>query len=239
MIETPIQTRRALLTWQTPLGSDGSRIRRAVGELVAEGDGARFRYLIGTAPFETAIEEGFTGYPGLPLEAGATYSDALSVFLRRLPSAERSDYDDFLRTFGLSPKARWTGLSVLSYTGARLASDSFSFTETFEGFDRPFRFIFDVAGFRRREPDHSGLSVGEQVRFVAEPTNQFDPHAVQIQRCNGTQLGYVSSLQSARVAAWLREGEIDARIFRINGRPVYPRLFVLADVTPRKAVQAA
>ena len=239
MIDTPIQTRRALLTWQTPLGSDGSRIRRAVGEIVAEGKGARFRYLKGTPAFQTALDEGFAGYPGLPLDIDQASSDALAIFLRRLPSRERSDYAEFLQMFGLSPKAYWTGLSVLSYTGARLASDSFSFAETFDGFDRPFRFIFDVAGYRRREPDHEGLRVAERVNFVPEPTNGFDPNAVQIQRQSGAQLGYVSSVQSARVAAWLRDGAIAAEIFRINGRPVYPRLFVLADVIPQRAVQAA
>ncbi|MBU1286954.1 MAG: HIRAN domain-containing protein [Alphaproteobacteria bacterium] len=116
----------------------------------------------------------------------------------------------------------------------RLASDSFSFAETFDGFDGPFRFIFDVAGYRRREPDHEGLTVGERVNFVAEPTNGFDPHAVQIQRQNGAKLGYVSSLQSARVAGWLRDGAIEVEIFRIDGRPIYPRLFVLADVSPHR-----
>lgn len=31
-----------------------------------------------------------------------------------------------------------------SYTGAKLTSDSYSVADTFEGFDRPFQYIFDV-----------------------------------------------------------------------------------------------
>jgi hypothetical protein len=239
LITNPIQTQRALLTWQSPLGADGSRARHAVGELVARNGSVLFRYLTGTTGFDCALEEGFAGYPGLPLRLGGDYSDALDIFLRRLPHVGRTDYNSFLGTFGLSPDAPWTGLSLLAYTGARLASDSFSITETFEGFDRPFEFIFDVAGYRRRQENGAGLVGGETLRLVHEPTNTVDPTAVQVLRAGGELLGYISKLQSERVVGWVRAGVIQAHVFRVNGRPVYPRLFVMARIDPTAIARAA
>ncbi len=239
VISSPVQTQRALLTWQTPLGAGGGRDRYAVGELIVNADGTQFQYLKGTASFQTALDEGFLGYPGLPLDAECPHADALEIFLRRLPSSERSDYNRFLETFGLSPSAEWTGLSLLSYTGARLAGDSFGFTETFDGFDQPFRFIFDVAGFRHYRSAADDLEPGDVVRLEHEPANESDSNAVQILREDGEPLGYINRLQCERVLNWVRLGAIEARVFRFNGRPVYPRLFLIADISPRVMSRAA
>ncbi|WOR14373.1 HIRAN domain-containing protein [Hyphomonas sp. FCG-A18] len=238
MITNPIQTRRALLTWQTPLGTGGERRRHAVGELVAADDGARFRYLSDTASFSAAIADGFEGYPGIDLETGPS-DDALAILLRRLPNSDRPDYDHFLETFGLSPDTAWSGLSLLAYTGARLAGDSFSITETFDGFDRPFCYIFDVAGFRRFMTAATGLEAGDDVALVHQPDNAHDQNAVQVLREDGQCLGYINRLQSECLLGWQRSGSISAKVFRFNGRPTYPRLFLIADINPSKLAKAA
>jgi len=238
LITNPIQTQRALLTWQTPLGTGGARRRHAVGELVAVDGGARFNYLSETDSFRAARNEGFDGYPGLALD-GSDVSDALAIFLRRLPSPERPDYDQFLKTFGLSTDAGWSGLSLLAYTGARLAGDSFSITETFDGFDRPFRYIFDVAGFRRFIQNATDLQAGDSVSLVHQPENAHDTNAVQVLRESGECLGFINRLQSKRLLEWQQSGSIAASVYRFNGRPTYPRLFLLADVQPGRVAKAA
>lgn len=238
MIVDPVQTQRALLTWQSPPGGGGSRLRRAVGVLVAYGSSARFAYLHERDDFRAARQEGFEGYPGLPLGSSG-YNDALKLLRRRLPQADRSDFRNFLETFGLSPGARFNDLSPLAYTGARLASDSFSITETFDGFDRPFNFFFDVAGFRHYLANAVDVGVRDEVSLVADTENSHDRSAVRIVRENGQPLGFINRLQSERVLGWMRSDAITTSVFRLNGRPEYPRLFVFARFQPKHLADAA
>ena len=231
MITDPIQTRRAILTWQHPLEQPGSRDRFAVAELAQCEEGVAFSYL-DEARLAPALETGFGGYPGLALGDAHEAYIALDVLARRLPPRGRPDFHDFMETFGLSPQANFSDLSLLAYTGARLTSDSFGVTETFEGFDRPFRYVFDVSGYRHYRNDALDLEVDEPVVFQHDPTNEHDPHAIEATRQDGVRLGYINRLQSQTVSEWLEHGSVDARVFRLGGRSVYPRLFVMADIEP-------
>ena len=231
MITDPIQTQRALLTWQRPLRQqdDSSRRRFEVGELVKDGEGLGFSY---KEDLDPATEAGFEGYPGLPLAREHESDRATDVLKRRLPPLNRPDFNDFKEQFGLSQKAHFTVLSLLAYTGARLSSDSFGISETFDGFERPFRYVFDIAGYRHYQEGIPDLAENEPLLFRHEPTNSVDPHAVEVTRRNGARVGYINRLQTGPVVRWLTHGTIDARVFRLNGRSVYPRLFVMADVVP-------
>ena len=231
LITDPIQTQRALLTWQRPLDQSGSRDRIAVAELVQCEKGMSFSYL-SEELLGPAYKAGFNGYPGLALNTKHKPETATDVLMRRLPSRSRPDFQEFIETFGLSWEARFTGLSLLAYTGARLVGDSFGVAETFEGFDHPFRYVFDIAGYRRYRNDALDLALEEPVIFQHEPTNPIDPDAVQVVRCNDTRLGYVNRIQSQPVRRWLARGSIEAYVFRLNGRPAYPRLFVMANIKP-------
>jgi len=71
----------------------------------------------------------------------------------------------------LDPKARFCDLSLLAHTGAGKMGDSFGITETFEGFDRPFRHIFDVVGYRHDRHNVPDLSLGEMVNIRTDPDN--------------------------------------------------------------------
>ncbi len=238
MITDPIQTQRALLTWQSPFGGSGSRNRYAVGELLADGSSVRFTYLTDSDSFRAAQAEGFDGYPGLPLGA-SLHEDALQILRRRLPQTDRDDFKNFLMTFGLSPSAHFSDLSLLAYTGARLASDSFGVTETFDGFDRPFEFIFDIAGFRHHLNNIEDLKGGDPVRLVADPTNKHDSNAVCVVRDGERRLGFINRLQAERVLEWMHANAIRTEIFRLNGRPQYPRLFILVRIQPSRLAAAA
>lgn len=231
LITDPIQTRRALLTWQRPLEQPGSRDRFAVAELSQCEGGVAFSYLDeeGLAP---ALESGFCGYPGLALGDAHEAATALDVLARRLPPRNRPDFHEFMETFGLSPQADFSDLSLLAYTGARVTGDSFGVTETFEGFDRPFRYVFDVSGYRHYRDGAPDIAIDEPVIFQHDPTNEYDLHAVEATRNSGVRLGYINRLQTQTVREWLERGSVDARVFRLGGRSAYPRLFVMADIEP-------
>lgn len=240
MITHPIQTKSAQLIWQSPLGARLSRRRLPVALMRAddEGVGVSFEYLRDTTSFELAVSEGFDGYTGIPLDREDT-SDAIYTLGRRLLSPERPDYEEYLARFGLSVEHELSILSLLAYTGAKLTSDSFSVSDTFEGFDRPFEYIFDVAGRRHAMESTPSPEIGEEVIFRAEPDNAHDPHAVEIVNSNGDRFGYVNTCQAPAVSRWLTEGTINASVFRVNGRAGYPRLFVIAEINPKLARQAA
>jgi hypothetical protein len=233
MIDNPIQTNRALLTWMRPLGAGGRRDRYVIAELVQDSAGVCFTWQ--TKDLEAARQTGFDGYPGITLNLGTRNYEAIKVLLRRLPPRGRSDFPDFLRAFGMAPEARWSDLSLLAYTGARVVSDSdgFGVAETFDGFDRAFRYVFDVSSFRKYRDGSPDLHEGDQIRFQCEDTNAFDPQAVQVLDFRNNCLGYINRTQTERMRSWLADGQVDAHVFRINGRSSYPRLFVEADIVPR------
>jgi len=234
MIQNPIQTTRALLTWQRPLDAGEPRDRHVVGELRDSGDGIQFQYLSDDALAE-AFELGFEGYPGLPIgtyQSEPRADNVEAILMRRLPPIGRADFQRFKETFGLSVNAELTSLSLLAYTGARLTSDSFGVAETFDGFDGPFDYIFDVAGYRRYQQNSAGMVAGDTVRLVHERDNPHDENAVQVLNGNGDCLGYINRAQSAIIADRLLSCEISAHVFRFNGRQDYPKLFVYSSITP-------
>jgi HIRAN domain len=201
-----------------------------VAELVQHEDGVSMRYL-NDGVLAEAMEAGFVGYPGLPI--GSTDLDglAMEVLMRRLPPQDRADFGQMLERFGLPSGREYPDLTLLAYTGARMTSDSFGVTETFDGFERPFTYIFDVAGYRHNLPDDVALASGEALTFECEPNNEFDPNAIRIARRDGTTVGYVNRLQADIVSQWIDRDRIQASVFRINGRVQYPRLFVRAEVS--------
>ena len=232
MITDPIQTQRALLAWQAPLSQHGPRRRFAVAELVEREDHVVFSYRRGSQDIEDARDEGFDSYPGLPVRDYSGDATAFRLLRRRLPPATREDFREFLEGLGLSPKAHLTDLSLLAYTGARLTGDGFGIVETFDGFDRPFQYVFDIAGFRQYRAQVPDLTEGEPVTFRSDSENQYGAGAVEVVCRDGVRLGFINRLQMEPVRAWLRGGAVEARVFRDNGRAAYPRLFVLAQVNP-------
>lgn len=231
MIHDPIHTTAAHLIWQRPDGA-GSRDRLPVAIMRQCGEEVSFDYLHGTPEFERARREGFDGYIGIPLGRGDT-SDAITILGRRLLSKDRSDYAEYLSRFGISPDHNLPVLSLLCYTGARMTSDSFTVSDTFEGFDRPFEYIFDVAGRRHYIETTPNAMVDDVVRFECDDQNQFDDKAVLLRDMEGATIGYINRCQAPKVREWLTRGAIEAHVFRTNGTPTQPRLFVKAHITPK------
>ena len=162
---------------ELPLGSSARRDRHAVAELVQLEDHMEFRYL-DDAQLEEARLAGFTIYPGLPINSTELDRIAEEVLIRRLPPRDREDFDQLLGRFGLPPNERYPALTLLAYTGARLTGDSFSICETFDGFEPPFSYIFDLVTTRSLQ---------------------------SAARADGTCVGYVNRLQTGAVDTATRE----------------------------------
>lgn len=238
MIENVIQTQRALLVWQSPLDQRGRRDRIPVAEIVDRDGVVSFRYFEEDR-LHVAKGQGFKGYPGLPFGTENGDSTSMDVLIRRLPPKQRDDFGEILERFGLPADGAYSDLSLLAYTGARLTSDSFSVCETFDGFEPPFTYLFDVAGYRHNRRDSGEVENGDPVLFAREPRNRWDEDAVRINRADGSKVGYVNRLQAEKVGEWLDEGPINATVLRINGRIQYPRMFVLAEISGARESEKA
>lgn len=243
VISNPIATQRAHLVWRPwrELAADGgSRDRFAVAELkqLRDGDGVSFRYLDDDA-LEAPRSLGFRGYAGLPIDAkkGDNDRNAAALLRLRLPPRRRGDFGEMLERFGLPADWDHTDLSLLAYTGARQMHDEFSVCETFDGFDAPFDYVFDLAGVRQCRRACERLSFGDALEFVRDLTIDLD--AVRVVRPGAPEgeatVGYVNCIQAKTVCQWLDDGMIRSRALRFNARPDCPRLFVHAEVFPSRA----
>ena len=237
LISNPLQTQVANLVWQSPKEhTQGTGRRYCVGRLRADpdSDDVIFSYLAKSEDFRQAKKNGFDGYTGIPLWHKGRDTSAFSLLQRRVPPPNRPDYKDYLARFGLNIADELPPLSVLAYTGARQIGNPFSIAETFEGFDTPFQYIFDLAGRRHYAPETPNAEQGDEVFFDAETDNQHDPLAVCLKDANGQRLGYINRCQVKKVQPWARANKItNARIHRVNGRRDYPRLFVMCDINPQ------
>ena len=238
---SPVATQRAYLVWQNLWCPEcdfrNQRIENhAVAEFRQNGDSVEFRYLEDRLP--AAIEQGFYGYPGLAMDSDRHRHTAIKSMRRRVPPRSRGDFDEMLERLGLPKDWDFTTLSLVAYTGARRISDYFWICETFDGFDEPFTYVFELADTKLDgHPELCAeLLPGEPMRFEREAENADDPGAIRVVRASdGKPAGYIQSLQEKIVGRWLDEGEIEASMFRFNGVLDHPRLYVRADVVPSTA----
>jgi hypothetical protein len=150
--------------------------------------------------------------------------------MRRLPSRRRADFPMYLEQHGLSAAAQFSDFVLLGYTGARLPSDGFSIVPQFPlGLER-CDYVAEVAGLRHVfRGDVSSIRVGSAVTFVPEPENKFDPDAVAI-HLGPVKLGYVNRALRQSFNEWLRLRTVRGTIWRINGQPEHPLIFVRVEV---------
>lgn len=239
MLTDPVPTRRANLVWQRDAGSAGGRDRFAVGELVQLEDRVSFRYFDDDA-LAVPREQGFEGFTCMPPGDDDNERLAMKLFRRRLPPSNRDDFGEFLARFGLPADWNYTDLSLLAYTGARRPGCGFSFCETFDGFEDPFSYMFDLTDVVNSLDVCSQLLPGEAVEFVCEAGDENRPSEVRVARASdGATVGYVNRVQAGVVSQWLSDGQIKAKVFKFNTFPVEPWVLVRADVTPVAAADSA
>lgn len=235
LIQRIIEPDRVLVIWQAPdrVFRQHTGTRYVVGEIVRSAHGATLRYF-DNADVRAALAAGFTGFTAYPYQPHKEFNGTLlDVLGKRLPPSDRTDYTDYLRSHLLSPAcANASPLTLLAYTGGRLAGDGFSFAHTFEGAKAPFEFTFEIAGFR-----HSGLKafpeftklLGHTVEVTNEYDNSYDPEAVAV-RYQATLLGHVPKGTNGMLRRIALDYTLAASIEKINGTMERPNVTVYVAV---------
>jgi len=247
-IENPPDPRELILAWQPP-STVPARMRWAVGKLRTDQGAFVFDYLdeAGFKDLNLGHElaeleaTGFSGYPAFDLRKrppGGYRENALQAFLRRLPPATRTDFGDYLAYFRIPRSTLMSPLALLAATEARLPSDGFSLVDPLDPTADRVELVFEIAGYRHREPVVSDLAVGETLRLEPDPANLHDPRAVQVKR-GDEHVGFVNRLQAPTVNMWLATRSLECWVARLNGRAGAPRAFGFLKVRPGREARAA
>lgn len=204
---------RLYLVWHHS-GADSPRHRRTVGELVKQGDTVAFKYLKKGKDFQLAREEGFLGFPAFALTSTEkVHTDALDAFLTRLPPRRRADFKKYLDQYGLPADFDGSDMSLLGYTGARLASDSFELCPDYSDVEVPADLIIELSGARHHVQPGAEPQVGDSVDFFPEPENPYDTEAVAA-ICQGNKAGYVNKSMSKGFRKALESMSIKGEILK-------------------------
>lgn len=228
-----LEPSRLLLVWQRPLIDSGRRSRRVIGEIVRNGEGETvFRYMSQSDDFRLAAGEGFQGYPAFRLARAQHDENVLEAFTCRLPSRKRGDFTDYLAAHGLPSDFSGSDFSLLAHTGAKLPGDGFEIIPDLAGIAGHFDLIVEAAGTRHQEGvDLGAVSVGDSVSLLPEPTNEFDPAAIEIVHSAGGRIGYVPKPYCEMLRPWLDDGRLSASIQKLNGRPDRRLVYLRIGVT--------
>ncbi|AXY41790.1 MULTISPECIES: HIRAN domain-containing protein [Halomonas] len=227
-IEHLVEPQRLLLFWQARESKKRSRYR--VGQLVMKGGQVVLQYDHGPEMTE-AKQMGFEGYPAFPLKQVEHSHQVMEAFKRRLPPRSRGDFSRYLELRAIPADAEISDFALLGYSGAKLPNDGFELVHPFDDPPEAFEVLVEVAGFRHEaELDASDLSKGEPVQFVPEPENQVDAHAIRMESA-GRKLGYVPRGHLDMLHRMLDRGAaLDGEVFRINGSPERPLVYVLTRI---------
>lgn len=203
-----------------------------MGEIVLESGEPIFHYLNQDDDYHKARAEGFQGYPAFNRSEDEHRIGVLEAFMRRLPSRKRRDFAEYLEKYRLPADFKGSDLALLGYTGAKLPGDGFELCADLSGVKLPLETVMEVAGFWRLGIHQGELSVGDEVTFRPEPSNEADPNAVAILHF-GRRIGYVPSPLLPAVHEWLADGRIEAYVDRLNGKPDRPLVYLFVAVSPK------
>jgi hypothetical protein len=228
-IEHIIRPERLLLSW---LPSSGHRMNRIVAELVRTENNAVMRYFWGEKDFELAVNEGFGGYPYLPVE-NESYENILDVFTKRLPPRSRGDFSKYMESIRLRPDTKIDDFTLLGYSGAKLPDDDFSLIHPMDKAVIPFEFLMDVSGTRYNEVEnlYERITIGDMVKFIPEPENEWDSEAIAVYY-HDMRIGYVCRGILREFNGWLSgKLNISGIIEKKNGTSEKPRVHLFIKIS--------
>ena len=220
---------RLCLAW-----GERGRKRYPVGELTCgEGDTVTLRYFPDTPEFDEAKERGFLPIPAFRDENRDHSVNVMDYFMSRITSRERGDFDLYLETLGIDPsdKGGISDFALLGYGEGRLPGDGYHVINPYDEATPPLEFVTEVADLAHGEFSDERISVGEKVDLLPEPENEADENAVRME-IDGRKIGYVNRIQAPAVRRWMDQGcALSGSVFRTNGLPSGPRVFVFLEVS--------
>ena len=237
-----VRARELLVLWQHPMTH---RIL-PVGRLAHDGVTYSFDYTVAAGEIDD-----FRELPGLGRLGHHFESDVLPAVMRqRVMEADRPDFAEYAANLGLDP-ATATPWEQIVESGGDRAGDTLQFMELPQVIDGNALARFLANGVRHI-PDRArsvggrlvrvslveleralgALDVGTEVEILAEQGNEVDENAALVTR-SGIPLGWVPRFLAPSVRQLLADGNVFARVVRVNGpsAPSHLRL-VLALDTP-------
>jgi hypothetical protein len=215
---------RLVVAWQNP----GSRLISPVGLLEHE-PGYRFRYLRRAE----AVPD-FRPFVGFPAFDRTYRSTALfPLFSKRIMSARRPDFDQFLTQLHLSRNS--TPWEQLARSEGRREGDSVQvFPVPWVGDHGTTRCRFLVHGIRHVAGGSlPALVPGQPLTSRDDPTNPVNRDAVQVQTAEGQPLGYVPDLLLDHLRAMQATESVRLAVEHVNGPDAPPHLRLLVRLDGR------
>ena len=235
-----------LLSWETPVGHK-DRSRWVVGRIERIGsDAAIFRYL-DDADFSEANygrsraalkEAGYLGYPAFDPARLVHEASVIETFMRRLPPRTRPDFPRYLEQFRIQAETRASDPFLLGATEARLPGDGFALINPLDPSAADCDLVIELAGYRWYREHHPHLAVGDALKLVPEPNNEYDSNAIAVQ-AGGQTLAHINRVQAPAVLAWMAGGHIALHLSRLNGTSERPRAFAFMQYRKSLARAAA
>lgn len=225
------------LAWKDPQ----SRQRYVIGKLWYDIE-YKFKYIhsseecaknINNCGIDLAEKYGFRRLEPFPNIQVYSNEKLFYIFDRRLPSRKRPDFKQLVNEFGI--KADCTPLELLQATGGRLATDTMEFVSPLVfSRDGAFDIDFYVTGWRHYQGETvlAELLPGTLLKLCLEPTNKYDPFAIQVLSPSQKLLGYVPVYYSRYLDEIVRSEDYEARILRI-GPAENPQLRLMVKVKGR------
>ncbi|MBU5343676.1 HIRAN domain-containing protein [Caldifermentibacillus hisashii] len=209
-----------LVTWK----DTKSNLYYHVGTLNYDGEKYLFVYTIQSnshRKVKEALQNGYRPHPAFPdLHKEYISNKLFSAFDRRIPSHDRVDYDEVLKSLGLPKDA--DRMDILRETRGMISGDHYSFEEPLRLFhDNHFETNFYINGMRHQslgEDWSTMVKPGDTLNAVPEKNNVADPYAVRIETVSGKCLGYIPGIYAQAVSA-LINNKMQLQLTVINTQP--------------------
>jgi len=180
----------------------------------------RFSYIAHSV--EAAKQEGFIPYTEFP-DINKEYTEnVLEVFAQRLVKSERSDFNNFLAFWEISPKSAEDKLCLLAHTQAWLPTDTFELLADFNPTD-DLCFVTDLAGLSKRDIPSTAVQVGDILTYKLSAMIH-DKYAVEVYK-GEIFLGYIKKIHN-RVFYKKGKRKLAIKVKAIEKNGIIKRLFL-------------
>lgn len=234
LITKLIEPKKILVIWQSPdvALKQPSGVRFIVGEITNHLGEINLRYY-DNPDVKVALTKGFNGLTAYPYEVNKYFhGNVIDTLSKRLPPSSRGDYEDYLKSYRISPDAEGiTTLSLLAYTAGKLEGDGFSFIHTFEDVTPPLDFTFEVAGFRYSEGMKfiDSLMTESAVVLLEDNENKHDQEAVLIAHKKGN-IGHAPRGLNSVLRRFMKSNKVNTVVAKVNGSKARPNVLIYVEV---------
>jgi hypothetical protein len=172
-----------------------------------------------------AIRNGYFLHPSFPVIDKTYKSENLfPAFDRRIPSAEREDYNLILNDLGLDLNS--DRMDILRVTRGMLSGDTYSFEQPLRLKNNKLQTDFYINGMRYQNlPENWNMNIHKDdcLQLIPEPSNPYDKRAVRIETLSGIHLGYVPGFYAEAIKS----------LIEYNTRPI----LTIKEIRPKSSPQ--